>query len=558
MKTLFANIIWFLSTINNTIAYKLAGANVVKVQKKILFDTLRKNAGSAFGQKHNFANINTIKEWQESVPLSSYEDYEEYVEQIKKGQEKILTEDKIILLEPTSGSSGSNKLIPYTDDLQKQFQKAIDPWIFDLMTKHKGILSGKHYWSISPVTKVSVDSKLPVGFASDEEYLGTIAKHLLRAIRPVPNIVREIEDIESFYYVSLFFLLKEKNLVFISIWHPSWLIILLSKFDIYAKQLFQDIARGELNPPKPIKDSLKKELLYFIKPAQKRAEELEKIFNSDAQGALYQNIWPKLKVISSWSDKNTGSTNEQLKKIFPHVFFQDKGLIATEAIVSFPIINHLGKHLAINSHFFEFRQIEFDNIYSEHKKNKEILLAHQLKENSHYEVIITTFGGLYRYQLGDIIKVVGFKHDFPLIEFVGRSKAVSDVCGEKLNEIHVAGILREIFDEYNISPSFAMLAPNKENNKFFYTLFLEIDSSIQKSQDNLKNSLELKLKENYHYDNCIKLEQLEKSRIFIIKDNAHKVYLEKMNSLGINLGDIKPVSLSAYKKWKETFEGDYV
>ena len=31
-----------------------------------------------------------------------------------------------------------------------------------------------------------------------------------------------------------------------------------------------------------------------------------------------------------------------------------------------------------------------------------------------------------------------------------------------------------------------------------------------------------------------------------------------MNSLGINLGDIKPVSLSAYKKWKETFEGDYV
>ena len=58
MKTLFANIIWFLSTINNTIAYKLAGANVVKVQKKILFDTLRKNAGSAFGQKHNFANIN--------------------------------------------------------------------------------------------------------------------------------------------------------------------------------------------------------------------------------------------------------------------------------------------------------------------------------------------------------------------------------------------------------------------------------------------------------------------------------------------------------------------
>jgi len=69
MKTLFANIIWFLSTINNTIAYKLAGANVVKVQKKILFDTLRKNAGSAFGQKHNFANINTIKEWQESVPL---------------------------------------------------------------------------------------------------------------------------------------------------------------------------------------------------------------------------------------------------------------------------------------------------------------------------------------------------------------------------------------------------------------------------------------------------------------------------------------------------------
>ena len=77
---------------------------------------------------------------------------------------------------------------------------------------------GKHYWSISPVSKIKqTDSTVLIGFASDEEYLGPIARFVANQIKPVPSIVKEIQNIDYFKYVTLLFLLKTKNLVFVSI-----------------------------------------------------------------------------------------------------------------------------------------------------------------------------------------------------------------------------------------------------------------------------------------------------------------------------------------------------
>ena len=44
-------------------------------------------------------------------------------------------------------------------------------------------------------------------------------------------------------------------------------------------------------------------------------------------------------------------------------------------------------------------------------------LAHELEEHVQYRVVLTTGGGLYRYQLGDAIEVVGFENQCPLIPF---------------------------------------------------------------------------------------------------------------------------------------------
>ncbi|KAJ4824485.1 hypothetical protein Tsubulata_033135 [Turnera subulata] len=44
-----------------------------------------------------------------------------------------------------------------------------------------------------------------------------------------------------------------------------------------------------------------------------------------------------------------------------------------------------------------------------------------VEEGKMYELVVTTYRGLYRYRLGDIVRVVGFHNSSPLIEYVGRA-----------------------------------------------------------------------------------------------------------------------------------------
>ena len=63
---------------------------------------------------------------------------------------------------------------------------------------------------------------------------------------------------------------------------------------------------------------------------------------------------------------------------------QGKGLIATEAFVSLPLLPDCDPVLAVNSHFFEFNDTE----------TGDIRLAHEVEEGKVYSVIVTTGGGL--------------------------------------------------------------------------------------------------------------------------------------------------------------------
>ena len=51
-----------------------------------------------------------------------------------------------------------------------------------------------------------------------------------------------------------------------------------------------------------------------------------------------QLIWPGLALISCWTDAAAGQFLPQLRELFPAIEIQPKGLLATEAFVSFPLV----------------------------------------------------------------------------------------------------------------------------------------------------------------------------------------------------------------------------
>lgn len=202
-------------------------------------------------------------------------------------EQELLLEEPVERWETTSGSSGARKRVPYTQTLRRQFDRAIAPWIVNLFRSEPRAFAGEAYWSISPDAE------------SDEEVLGPLQRRLVRAVQAVPKNVRLTN--ENFRAETLRHLTKCRTLSLISVWHPSFLDLLVGDIDTEA-------------------------------------------------------TWPRLRVISCWADANAAAPAAALAKKFPHARIQPKGLLSTEGFVTIP---YDGENvLAYRSHFYEFRDGE--------------------------------------------------------------------------------------------------------------------------------------------------------------------------------------------------------
>jgi len=572
------NGLWVALCFPGYLAYRISASGVEKTQSRILFKVLKRNKNTAFGLKYNFDLIKTINDFQNRIPISTFEDYIAYLEEIKAGKKNVLTADRVLRLNPTSGSTSASKFIPFTRTLKKEFQRSIRPWVFNLYTRQKRLLLGKMYWSITPSTitvNSKVRTKIPIGFGDDSDYFSIWEKIILKSLLIVPQEVNQIQDIHTFRYVTLLFLISCKNLRFITIWNPMFLILILNNIPEWLPRLLSDLKNKSITPPGRITYQLKSKLERKLKVTSKRIEELEFIYERwklDANIPIYRMIWPELGLISCWADSNAQLFVTQLRKLFPDVEIQPKGLIATEGFISFPFSsvnpekeknnfsnsNNLfsSGYLSVNSHFFEFMEIEQNNQYN---CNNRLKLAHEVEVGKKYFVVLTTSGGLYRYNLQDIVEVTGFSRKIPVVRFLGKYDYVSDITGEKLNAHHVEKVLRSLFAKYKMYPVFYMLAPEKfENNTVAYTLFIKITDYRKEALISLAEDLDNCLSENFHYMYCRKLKQLDRLRLFVIDSevSALEQYLfHKTNHNKEKLGNIKVSVLDKSVGWTKVFSG---
>jgi len=482
--------------------------DVGSVQREKLLSILSSNKASAYGEKYAFAEITSVADFQQKVPLTVYEDYQPYLEKIKKGQKNVLTTEDILLLEPSSGSTSASKLIPYTGSLKEEFQKGLRPWLYDLYSSYRGLKWGKSYWSLTPALsdREYTEGGIPIGFEDDKEYFGTLEKKLFNFILAVPSEVVRSDNREEFYHQTALGLLRCRDLTLISVWNPSLFILLLEYMEKNAEKLTAAVALEN----------------------KKRGREVRRLLREKA----FRKLWPNLKVISCWGDARARDYAARLQEIFPEAAVQPKGLLATEGFISFPLTEAQGAVLSLKSHFFEFAAGEDNKIY----------LAQELEIGREYAVILTTSGGLYRYRLQDIIQVTGFRGRIPVIRFLGKQDKVSDLFGEKLNELFVKAAL----EKAGIKEGFFMLAPESDR----YVLYSNAAS--------VPAGLEEALRENFHYDYCRKLGQLQEVRIFKLTGNPGQEYLEECARRGQRLGDIKPAVLHLQGGWDRVFKGEYL
>jgi GH3 auxin-responsive promoter len=528
-----------------------ATQNVSAIQEDVLRRIVRLNCASEFGQRHMFQATQTVEDFRSHVPVSTYDDYAEAIERIASGESRVLTSEPITLFEPTSGTSCGEKLIPFSSSLHAEFLRAINAWIADLMRHRPAVRRGRCYWSISPATQRRrfTAAGIPIGFEDDTQYLGFTERRLMHRLLAVPSNVSRLSSIENFRYCTLLHLVASPDLSLISIWSPTFLTSLLRSLEPWADRICRDLETGNIRLP----DSSEATQLASCGPRQpRRADCVRSIIQSTSSDVeRFQQIWPDLDVISCWTDASAGWHAEQLRSLFPNVALQSKGLLATECVVSFPLVSLDAPALAIGSHFFEFQEID---------NNGEVVetfrLAHELNLGRTYAVVVTTGGGLYRYQLHDMVKVVGYANECPLLRFVGRTNQTSDLVGEKLSEAFVRKSLDVVFVKRNLSPTFAMLVP-ATSPRPHYRLYLECDRCRDASVSAIATELQQLLENNPHYRYAISLGQLDKLCARLIPPGSNRAWdiFERASAQqGLRIGDIKPTALGVSPEWSGIFE----
>ena len=133
------NTVWMWKCRSELRSFRQATHAVAQTQFAVLQKIVSRNQATEFGVRYGFGGIRSPKEFQERVPLADYGCYEDSIQRIAAGEQNVLTRERVRLLEPTSGSTCGEKLIPYTRSLRAEFRRAVSPWIADLMQhRHEG------------------------------------------------------------------------------------------------------------------------------------------------------------------------------------------------------------------------------------------------------------------------------------------------------------------------------------------------------------------------------------------------------------------------------------
>ena len=593
-------------------------SKIREMQVKILLEILKTNKNTEylknFETESQILNIENEKEliekFQNKIPVVNYEDIKEFVEKEKAGKSNVLLSDKIKLFELTSGSTSDVKYIPYTEKFLKSYMNGVFSWIYNLYQNNKRLFFGSSYWSVSPILKreAVTSGGIRVGIEDDTSYFDKVSGFFLNKLFTVPKEIKNIQNMEDFLLITAVFLLLSENLAMISVWSPSFLMILLDFIEKNYKVICQIVKSEDLGTEffadknlgnkkyfqiiqkkyrKLWKKNRSKFLINYFEKYEKnilskndKTQNLEITEKNNENEIMAENknletksgnkivknfvdysvIWEKLSLVSCWADSDSYEIFIKLKeKLNPNkkninLKFQGKGLMSTECIVSFPLENvQNGSVVAYNSFFYEFIQVSDDKL-----ENRSPKLLDELELGERYCVVVTTNAGLYRYNTNDIVEVTGFYHKIPIVKFVGRINNFSDIVGEKLKNSFVEKQVLTTLEENNIKGEFLLFAPvRNETGEIFYTLFLEIKKDGRKfNWKQIENEMNSSLCKAFHYEYAYKLGQLRKVRVFLIEKEGLKTYTAE-KSKKQKIGDIKYRLLDKNFGWENKFAGGF-
>lgn len=486
-------------------------------QSRWLAACLAANKTCAYGQLHHFDTVNSMLDYQQTVPLTTYHDLAPWITRVAEGEDNLLYNAPTLAFEMTGGSHSGGKLLPYTAAGLNDFRLAVIGWLHDVADNFD-LTHGRVYWALSPaVTRITqTPCGLPVG-GGDALYLGDENLSAFSTLSAVPLSLGQVGNPADWQLLTLIYLLCCDDLRLISVWSPAFLFPLLNALDSRQTEITALLCSGG-------------ELAGHSLTANPAALARYRDYLSHHDTAM---LWPVLTLISCWDQASSAPLARALMARFPSVTLQGKGLLSTEAVITIPSVGG-DPHLSIDSNFYEF---------SHHSGL--LFLADELECGETYSVIVTTNSGLYRYQTDDRVLCTGHSEEgIPRLRFIGRDGINSDLVGEKLTEPFVCAGLSALQD-------FAVLAADPDAPG--YVLLLSDTNMNDEQAQESCDGVEHYLCSNPQYLYARRLGQLNPLTYYRLHEPVeHYFRLQLQQSK--RLGEIKIPVLLTTPDWRTMFD----
>lgn len=513
-------------------------------QKKLLGQILQDNKDTEFGQKYHFGDIRNVDEFRQQVPLSQFKDYEEDIERQIQGEQGVLTAEKPVFYCISAGSTGVPKYLPISlEDVRHHFfyEEGVVRGVIREAFPELGweeifgctLELGEFFRTcMEDGTPNGVRSGIYFRYAQENNTFDVSSYG-------VPWDVFFPEKVEDILYVKVRFALDQEKVTGI---HGVFAHKMLRTFRFIEKNwelLLHDMESGRVSPEFGISKDWEEFLLHNLPANPGRAADLRRISGKDFPSGMLKKIWPSLKYLRVIGGKMFQLYTDRIKVYADQLPIHFFAYAASESYLGVAEKMNCpdAYTLLADTCFYEF-------LPSEERREKEDarpLAMWEVETGKQYELVITTLSGLYRYHLGDVVEIVGWKGKAPVVRICGRIGQGLNLADENMNVSQLETAVREFGREMGIHFTEYCFLGEYQADGPGYRLCLEMDKALpQDAEQRLDAQLG---KASFGYKSARDMGELSMARVTLVSADVFLAFEREKEKQGARTEQKKPTRI---------------
>ncbi|KAK8972983.1 hypothetical protein V6N11_028572 [Hibiscus sabdariffa] len=422
------------------------------VQRETLKKILEENGSAEYLQNLGLHGRTDPESFKACVPLVTHQDLEPFIQRIADGPPaSILTGKPITNISLSSGTTqGKPKFVPFNDELMETTLQ-IFRTSYAFRNREFPIKNGKALQFIYSSKPSRTKGGLFAGTATTNVFRNSQFKNAMKAMQSQccsPDEVIFAPDFhQSLYCHLLCGLIFREEIQSVSSTFAHSIVHSFRTFEQVWEELCADIRKGVLSSRITF-SSVRSAMAKLLKPNPELADLIHRKCSGLSNWyGLIPELFPNVKYIYGIM---TGSMEHYLKKLRHYAgdvpllsadYGSSEGWIGANVNPKVPPESTTYAVLP-NIGYFEFIPLKVNAEERVQDKVDASFISMEpkpvglteVKVGEEYEVIVTSVAGLYRYRLGDIVKVMGFHNSTPELKFVCRRNLMLTVNIDKNTE----------------------------------------------------------------------------------------------------------------------------